>query len=240
MYQIDAHDDHTKPLARNSFYRLGALTPPVRRRPRGTPQGITALRVLDWAVSLGALLFFLPLMLAVALLVWLQDGGPVFFAQRRVGLGGRTFKCFKFRTMVIDADKRLEALLRADAAARFEWETDHKLRKDPRITGVGEFLRKSSLDELPQLINVLRGEMSVVGPRPVTEGELVRYGRWVRHYYSVLPGMTGLWQVSGRNEVDYRRRVALDVLYVRNRSLANNIKILFRTIPAVLLRSGAR
>jgi lipopolysaccharide/colanic/teichoic acid biosynthesis glycosyltransferase len=178
-------------------------------------------------------------MVVLAFAVWLQDGGPVLFAHRRLGHAGRPFRCLKFRTMVVDADDTLDLLLQNDPDARREWAADRKLKQDPRITRLGEFLRKSSLDELPQLINVLRGEMSVVGPRPIVEAEVPRYGRWYRYYRAVRPGMTGLWQISGRNHLDYRRRVALDVLYVRRCSFLGNVSILFRTIPAVLLRSGS-
>lgn len=197
------------------------------------------LRALDLVVAVCALLFFAPLMVVVAFLVWLQDGGPIFFSQRRVGYAGRPFMCLKFRTMVVDADATLEVLLDRDPEARAEWARDRKLRRDPRVTALGQFLRKSSLDELPQLFNVLRGDMSVVGPRPIVDAEVPRYGRWFRYYRTMRPGMTGLWQVSGRNHVDYRRRVALDVLYVRRASFLYNVTILFRTIPAVLLRSGS-
>jgi Undecaprenyl-phosphate galactose phosphotransferase WbaP len=238
VYHIDAPEEQGKTLNGEALDRIRALFAPPRSRGR-EPQELRLLRLLDIIVASAALVFFAPLMVLVALVVWLQDGGPVFFAQRRVGFQGRTFRCFKFRTMVVDADRRLEELLRSDPEARREWEADHKLRKDPRITRLGEFLRKSSLDELPQIFNVLRGDMSVVGPRPITDAEICRYGRWFRYYRAVRPGMTGMWQVSGRNEVDYRRRVALDVLYVKRRSLVCNLGILLRTIPAVLLRSGS-
>ncbi|MFN3523120.1 MAG: sugar transferase [Phenylobacterium sp.] len=238
MYHIDAPEEQVKTLNGETLDRIRALFAPSGSHRR-EPQESVLLRLLDLAVAVAALIFFAPLMVLVGLVVWLQDGGPIFFAQRRVGFQGRTFRCLKFRTMVVDADRRLEELLRTSPEARREWEADHKLRKDPRITPLGEFLRKSSLDELPQLFNVLRGEMSVVGPRPITDAEICRYGRWFRYYRAVRPGMTGMWQVSGRNHVDYRRRVALDVLYVQRRSLGCNLMILLRTIPAVLLRSGS-
>jgi lipopolysaccharide/colanic/teichoic acid biosynthesis glycosyltransferase len=141
--------------------------------------------------------------------------------------------------MVVDADARLAALLECDPVARREWERERKLRDDPRITWLGAFLRKSSIDELPQLLNVLRGEMSLIGPRPIVDAEVPRYGRWFRAYCSVRPGISGLWQVSGRNDVSYRRRVALDVMYVRQRSFMLNVWIALRTVPAVLLREGS-
>jgi exopolysaccharide production protein ExoY len=197
------------------------------------------IRMLDIFLAVSLLVAFAPLMLLIALTIQLQDGGAALFAQERVGRGGRVFRCLKFRSMVLDAEDRLQALLRYDAAARQEWARDQKLRDDPRITPLGRFLRISSLDELPQLWNVLRGDMSLVGPRPIVPGEIVRYGRCFGWYCSVKPGLTGLWQVSGRNGVSYRRRVALDVVYARRRSLALYCVILVRTVPAVLLRDGS-
>jgi exopolysaccharide production protein ExoY len=200
---------------------------------------------LDWEYVINAtvatliLVFCTPLLVLVALSIFVYDGGPMLFAHRRVGRDGRTFRCLKFRSMAVDAEARLERLLATDAAARREWQADHKLRSDPRITPVGGFLRKTSLDELPQLFNVLRGEMSLVGPRPVVQDEARRYGRRFAHYCAVRPGITGLWQVSGRNDVSYGRRVALDVLYTRHKSLRLDLAILMRTVPAVLLRSGS-
>ncbi|AQR61181.1 sugar transferase [Brevundimonas sp. LM2] len=200
---------------------------------------------MDWEYGVNATLAFIilialaPLMCAVALMVFLQDRGPVFFGHRRIGRDGRTFACMKFRSMAVDAEARLQHLLATDENARLEWAADHKLRKDPRITGLGVFLRKSSLDELPQLFNVLRGEMSLVGPRPVVQAEAERYGRWFTHYCAVRPGITGLWQVSGRNEVSYRKRVAMDVLYSKRKSAGLDLFILLNTVPAVLLRKGS-
>lgn len=196
-------------------------------------------RAINAFLALGLILALAPLMAIVALLVWGQDRGPVIFAHRRIGRDGRLFSCLKFRSMAVDAEARLQRLLATDEAAQLEWAADHKLRKDPRITAVGVFLRKSSLDELPQLFNVVRGEMSLVGPRPVVHAEAERYGRWFSHYCSVRPGITGLWQVSGRNEVNYRKRVAMDVLYSRRKSAALDMRILLNTIPAVLLRKGS-
>ncbi len=178
-------------------------------------------------------------MVLVAVVVKLQDGGPILFKHMRLGRGGEKFPCLKFRTMVVDAQARLTDLLEKDPAARQEWERDHKLRKDPRVTIIGKFLRSSSLDELPQLINVLRGEMSIVGPRPIVDAEIARYGRFYRHYCALRPGITGLWQVSGRNDVEYSRRIAFDVLYRRKRSLIKNLEIIVMTVPAVLLHKGS-
>lgn len=181
-----------------------------------------------------------PLMLAVAVLIWRCDGAPVLFAHYRVGRNGRLFRCLKFRTMLRNAEHVLGELLSRDEQARAEWAREQKLANDPRITPIGAFLRRTSLDELPQLINVLRGEMSLVGPRPITVGELTKYGsvRW--HYLSVRPGITGLWQVSGRNDVSYLERVALDRRYVESRSLWLDFSILLRTVRVVLAREGAR
>jgi exopolysaccharide production protein ExoY len=217
----------------------------LRRTPFSSGEGVARARRFDLEYMINfiiaglMLVFFAPLMLAVAVAVFLQDGGPAFFAHQRLGRGGRRFAVLKFRSMATDAQARLDHLLAADPEARAEWARDHKLRSDPRITRLGEILRRSSLDELPQLINVLRGDMSLVGPRPIVEGEARRYGHYIRDYFSVRPGITGLWQVSGRNDTSYRRRVALDVIYSRRKSLLMDIRILLMTIPAVLLRRGS-
>lgn len=187
-----------------------------------------------------SLLLFLgaPLMLAIALLI-VRDGGPALFQHRRIGAGGKTFPCMKFRTMHIKADVMLKDILARDPAAAAEWAATQKLRDDPRITGIGQVLRKTSLDELPQLLNVLRGEMSLVGPRPIVTAEVAFYGTQIADYYEARPGITGLWQVSGRSDTSYPRRVQLDVWYVRNWTLWHDLAILLKTIPAVLQRRGA-
>lgn len=195
-------------------------------------------RVIDVVVCLVALAILLPFAVIAAVAIKLQDGGPILFGHMRIGRDGRLFRCWKFRSMVVNAEQRLAALLARDPAARAEWEADHKLRNDPRITWLGHFLRKSSIDELPQLINVLRGEMSLVGPRPVVQAEALRYGRYFRDYCAVRPGITGLWQVMGRNDVSYRRRVALDVAFVRSQSVSLYLTILILTVPAVFSRNG--
>jgi lipopolysaccharide/colanic/teichoic acid biosynthesis glycosyltransferase len=197
------------------------------------------IRLLDIVVSAAMLVFLFPLLLLVSVAVFIADPGPVIFKQRRLGWGGNNFFCLKFRSMALDADKRLAALLLNNPTARAEWERDHKLKDDPRVTGIGRILRKSSIDELPQLWNVLRGDMTLVGPRPIVEAEIVRYGRYFQDYCRVQPGLTGLWQISGRSATSYRRRVALDVIYVRSKSFKLNLKILSMTIPSVLLLSGA-
>jgi len=197
------------------------------------------IRATDILVSCLAIILFLPLMIVVAFGVVISDRGPIFFRQSRLGKGGRLFHCYKFRTMVVDANARLKELLASDPGARAEWARDQKLKKDPRTTRIGEFLRRSSLDELPQLFNVLRGDMSIVGPRPIVIEEIVRYRRYFREYCVVRPGITGLWQVSGRNHVSYRRRVAMDVCFVRSRSFWLHLRIMAATIPSVGLARGA-
>lgn len=201
--------------------------------------GVPLVRFLDVVLAILLLIFLSPMMIVTAAAIWLQDGGKPMFGHVRVGLNGRLFRCWKFRSMVVDADQRLAQLLAEDPEARREWDTDHKLRQDPRVTRMGTFLRKSSLDELPQLINVITGDMSLVGPRPIVAEEIGKYGRQFRWYRQVRPGITGLWQVSGRNDLDYRQRVALDVLFVKRFSLWLYIAILLRTAPAVLSREGA-
>lgn len=196
------------------------------------------IRTLDIVIALLALALFLPLLVAVSLVLATQDG-PILFAHRRIGLGGSHFHCYKFRSMVADAEERLARLLRDDPAACEEWRKSHKLRDDPRVTGFGRFLRRSSLDELPQLINVLRGEMSIVGPRPIVESEIAKYGRRFHTYCSVKPGITGIWQVSGRSDVEYRTRVAMDCLYARSARPALYLWLVIATVPAVLMRRGS-
>jgi Undecaprenyl-phosphate galactose phosphotransferase WbaP len=184
------------------------------------------------------LLLMTPLLLTLIIIVR-ADGGPAFYRHRRIGAGGRVFDCIKFRSMVVDADRVLRRVLATDRAAAKEWAATQKLRDDPRVTPIGRFLRRSSLDELPQLFNVLRGEMSLVGPRPIVHAEVAKYGTDIEHYYAAKPGITGLWQVSGRSEMSYVRRVQLDAWYVRNWTLWHDIAILFKTIPAVFLQRGA-
>ena len=197
-----------------------------------------AKRVLDVAGAVVLAVVFSPLILAIMVLMQ-REGGSIIYKHRRVGRDGRAFECLKFRTMVPNADQVLRELLERDQAIKAEWVRDHKLRCDPRVTRLGRFLRRTSLDELPQLWNVMRGEMSLVGPRPVVREELLRYGRNVRAYLSAKPGITGLWQVKGRNDTDYRRRVVLDTYYVRNQNLLLDLYILLKTTRVVLGGSGA-
>jgi len=195
-------------------------------------------RAFDIAIAVAAILVFLPLLVVVALGIKLSTPGPVLFVQQRVGRDGALFPCLKFRTMVVNSQQILERILAEDAAAQAEWAADQKLRNDPRVTPIGSILRKSSLDELPQLFNILFGHMSVVGPRPIIEGEICRYGDRFSAYCSVRPGLTGLWQVSGRNEVSYEARVRLDALYALRKSPYYDLRICLRTVPAVLGSRG--
>ncbi len=201
--------------------------------------GDVVLRLLDVVGALCALVLASPVMLLVALAVWLTSPGPVLFAQRRIGRHGQAFFCLKFRTMTVDADAQLRALLDSDAAARAEWQRTQKLRLDPRVSPIGRFLRRTSLDELPQLFNVLAGSMSLVGPRPIVEAEIARYGRHFAVYCQVRPGLTGLWQVQRDGSTSYRRRVAFDVAFARARSPRLYLLIIARTVPAVLTGRGA-
>ncbi|MCI1299093.1 sugar transferase [Acetobacter sp.] len=187
--------------------------------------------------------FILMVILPVFLIIWgivALDDGPALYGQVRIGRNGVPFRCLKFRSMVTNSDAVLRQILETDEACRREWETTRKLSHDPRITMIGRFLRKTSLDEIPQLLNVIKGDMSLVGPRPVVEAELKYYGQYLRYYEAVRPGITGLWQVSGRSDTAYEERVKLDTYYVKNWNLALDLKILYRTIPAVMMQKGAR
>lgn len=195
-------------------------------------------RAFDLVLSALLLLLLSPLMLLIAVAVGLQ-GGPIIFSHQRVGQGGRLFPCYKFRSMIPNAEEHLKNLLATFPALRADWEREHKLKYDPRVTRLGSFLRRTSLDELPQLFNVLRGDMSLVGPRPVVLKELEKYGSDQIYYLMARPGITGLWQVSGRSELDYANRVDLDKWYVNHWSLRFDCSILYRTAGAVLARQGA-
>ena len=199
------------------------------------PVGGTLKRLMDIGVALVALVLALPLLAMVALAIKLTMGGPVVFAHRRIGFAGAGFDCYKFRTMIKGAEEVLAQYLDAHPEAAAEWARRRKLSRDPRVTFLGRMLRVSSLDELPQLFNVLRGDMSCVGPRPIIRDELELYGEVAQHYLRTRPGMTGLWQVSGRDSVGYARRVQLDLSYIQNWSLVADIKILARTV-FVLMR----
>jgi exopolysaccharide production protein ExoY len=204
-----------------------------------SPLGTTWKRAIDIVLSLSGIVLLAPLLTVCFLATRLSSRGPALFCHRRVGFDGKQFNCLKFRTMVADAPERLRQLLESDPLAAAEWAANRKLRHDPRVTRIGDILRRSSLDELPQLFNVLKGDMSIVGPRPVTDEELVRYSNSVGAYLSCRPGITGLWQVTGRSKTTYHRRVACDTFYVRNWTLVLDIKILIVTIPAVLMSDSA-
>ena len=195
-------------------------------------------RIMDVLGSLGIIILLSPVLLYLYFSVK-KDGGNAIYGHPRIGRNGKIFKCLKFRSMVVNSKEVLDELLRTDPEARAEWEKDFKLKNDPRITKIGAFIRKTSLDELPQLFNVLKGEMSLVGPRPIVANELERYQDDVEYYLMAKPGMTGLWQVSGRNDVDYNTRVYFDSWYVKNWSLWNDIAILFKTVNVVLKKDGA-
>jgi exopolysaccharide production protein ExoY len=195
-------------------------------------------RGLDMIIASTALLLLMPLMLMVALLVKISSPGPAIYGHQRVGLGGKPFKCLKFRTMVSNGDDVLQRHIMSSEETRREWEATRKLKNDPRVTAVGAVLRSTSVDELPQLLNVLRGEMSIVGPRPVVQDELRHYGEHAVHYCSARPGLTGLWQVSGRSDVTYEARVNFDRVYCENWSLTTDLVLMARTVPAVLSRKG--
>jgi Undecaprenyl-phosphate galactose phosphotransferase WbaP len=196
-------------------------------------------RAMDLAIAWPVLIFLSPLLILIYGLLKVFDPGPAIFSQLRVGKDGKTFLVYKFRTMRVDAAARLNALLASDPAAAAEWARFQKLRNDPRVTQLGRFLRKTSLDELPQCFNIIRGEMAVVGPRPVTSSEIHRYGQQYPYYMAVRPGVVGLWQVSGRNKLTYDERVALDVKYVKTWSIWTDVSIMLRAVPVVLLGWGA-
>ena len=226
--------------------RAPLVGPAKLARPRAlapaappAPVGGTAKRALDLGLVLLGLLLLWPLILGLVVLLKAMDSGPVLYGHRRVGLGGREFRCWKFRTMVVDGDAVLERHLRENPAEALIWKEQRKLVNDPRVTPLGGVLRKLSLDELPQLLNVLKGEMSLVGPRPVVQAELDHYGPSARHYLAARPGLTGLWQISGRRDTTYAERVRLDRFYVMNWNLWRDLRIIFLTIPAVALSRGA-
>jgi lipopolysaccharide/colanic/teichoic acid biosynthesis glycosyltransferase len=218
----------------NANYDVSDQVPVAR-----APQGGFRKRAFDLMAACLLLLLFLPLMFFIAVVLYSLEGGNVFFAHNRVGYRGRSFRCLKFRTMVVNAEATLARHFEKNPAARQEWEATQKLRDDPRVTPLGRFLRATSLDELPQLFNVLAGDMSLVGPRPIVRGEIIRYGTYFEDYASARPGLTGLWQVSGRSDVDYDKRVALDRSYVMGWSLSGDLMILLRTVKVVFSRVGS-
>ena len=202
------------------------------------PAAAALQRVVDVTLASICILLLAPIMLVAAMLVMLSGPGPVFYSHPRFGRDGRIFGCLKFRTMRRDADQLLEELLASSPAINEQWQKERKLLHDPRTTGIGRFLRKYSVDELPQLFNVLKGDMSIVGPRPLPTDQAHYYGQFFPVYCSMKPGITGLWQVSGRNDVYYFRRVELDCVYARTRTLACDLGIILRTVPVVLRGTG--
>lgn len=202
------------------------------RRPR-------LLQSVDVTLAFLLMVALSPVMLLLGLAIWARDGHSPIYGHRRYGKDGRTFLCYKFRSMAPDSDARLARLLTSDPVARAEWHRDHKLRNDPRITAIGRIIRKTSLDELPQFVNILRGEMSLVGPRPIVAAEVARYGRRYVDYCSMLPGITGIWQISGRNDTGYRRRVAMDSMMARRMSPRLYARILAGTARTVITGHGA-
>lgn len=209
----------------------------MRNNLRRWPALLTK-RVFDTLIALALIVGLSPFLLFIALLIR-RDGGPALFAHSRVGKSAKSFHCYKFRTMGVNAEQELEMLLQQQPELREQWEGERKLQYDPRVSRFGKLLRQTSLDELPQLINVIRGDMSLVGPRPVVSEELPRYGDDIGYYLMVRPGMTGLWQISGRSDLDYEKRVYLDTWYVKNWSIWYDQIILFKTLGVVIRRAGA-
>lgn len=219
---------------RYGFWSEAGASPPNYRI-----QTSALKRAMDLAIAFPVLVFTSPLLMAIYALIKIFDPGPALFTHTRIGRDGQPFAVYKFRTMRTDAEDRLQQVLASDPRAAAEWDKYQKLRNDPRVTWLGRILRRSSLDELPQLLNILRGDMSVIGPRPVTAEEVARYGADYSFYIAARPGVLGLWQVKGRNRLTYPERVALDVLYVKTWSLWQDMKIIGMGIPVVLLGIGA-
>ena len=191
-------------------------------------------RLFELIFSVTLIFTTIPLTVFISLLIKLNSRGPIFYRQKRIGKNLKLFKCYKFRTMNLEADDMLNNLLSNSEEIRLEFEKTQKIKNDPRITKVGKFLRKTSLDELPQFINIIRNEMSLIGPRPIVEEEKKRYGNDLKEVFSIRPGITGLWQVSGRNKLSYKRRILLDLIYVRNKNFSMDFNILIRTIGVIL------
>lgn len=218
--------------------------------PRGTPISLAisaesirhnfTKRTFDILFSLAVFVFTFPLFLLIGFLIAVTSRGQIIYGHKRMGRGGTSFYCYKFRTMYKDADIRLKELLKTDPEIKAEWESSFKLKNDPRITPLGKFLRKTSLDEFPQFWNVIKGDLSVVGPRPVVEDEMVKYfNKRAAIVLSIRPGLTGLWQVSGRSNVSYEERIRLDEEYVNSQSFWLDLKLIAKTLPAILTSRGA-
>ena len=222
-----------EPFYTEKVFMLSIRNNLARRRNR------LAKRIFDLVVTVVGGLLILPILLILAVFVGVDNKGRIIFAHRRVGQNGKLFPCYKFQSMVPDAQERLEEYLARNSEARKEWEESFKLTNDPRVTKLGAFLRKTSLDELPQLWNVLMGDMSLVGPRPIVTKEVERYGDYIREYYMVPPGITGMWQVNGRSDTTYEERVAMDTWYVRNWSIWIDLVYLLKTVKTVFTGKGA-
>ena len=215
-------------------------TEQTERSTTANQSGWLALkRGVDVLLAASALIVLSPIMAIVAISIPLSDRGPLFFSHERIGRNGRKFNCLKFRTMCVNGDAILRKHLNDNLDAGREWAATQKLKCDPRVFPFGRTLRETSLDELPQLINILRGEMSIVGPRPVTDSELMRYGEGRSDYLSVRPGLTGLWQISGRNDVSYDERVSLDLRYIHNWSMFLDFRIVIATVRVVFFQKGS-
>lgn len=208
----------------------------------GAPDGgdFSPKRIFDVVVASVALILVSPLLLVVGLLIRLQDGKAALYSQPRWGRNGESFECFKLRSMVPNAAEKLQAVLDSNPAAKIEWDLTQKLTNDPRITPLGKFIRATSIDELPQLLNIIRGDMSIVGPRPIPLYERSKYGEGFEHYCKVRPGLTGLWQISGRSNTTYSERIEMDTKYVQTHTFWGDIRIMLMTVPAVLFSVGAK
>ena len=225
----------------DSGLSLSGAKSAVRAAPPAdiSPLSMAVWRAFDIVVAAGILIVALPFLIVLAAVMYVSDPGPLFFVHRRIGYRGHYFGCLKFRSMKLNGDEILQQHLASSPSALREWMETHKLKNDPRVTKLGAIVRKLSLDEFPQLLNVLRGDMSIVGPRPIVEAEVVRYGRYFEYYCHVKPGLTGLWQISGRNDTSYRERVELDVEYVSRKGVLLDSWLLVKTVPAVLFARGS-
>lgn len=230
--------DARKAFPQSDYNSVDGLAPMSGLLRAGGMQAF-AWRLFDIFIATAILIVALPFLVCLMIVLYISDPGPIFFVHRRIGYRGQNFGCIKFRSMKHDSERLLREHLQRNPADQREWDETHKLRNDPRITPIGVIVRKLSLDEFPQLINVLRGEMSIVGPRPIVEDEVARYGRFFEHYCLVKPGLTGLWQISGRNDTTYQERVALDVSYISRKSIALDALLLMKTVPAVLFARGS-
>ena len=192
-------------------------------------------RLCDFTFSCFLIILFIPIFLIIAFLIKASSRGPILFIQRRIGKNKKEFSCYKFRTMHPEADFMLKEILKTNLDIKKEFESNQKILNDPRLTPIGKYLRYTSLDEIPQILNILKGEMSFIGPRPIIREEIIRYANNYEKAFSVLPGMSGLWQVSGRNKLSYKRRIQLDLIYARNINFLLDLNIFFRTVGVILI-----